>query len=472
MGSLKSSPSPQFAGESDLEMSKKGEVEGDEEMIMENNNNNKDVEEGDDVVISIEKMIMELPSVNPNSSLYKVPKGHIKTNETMYTPRFISIGPFHHGQPELMAAEQYKLWALKTYLCRAKMGVKEAMSLACSWEEKARSCYGHPIDMNKQNFAKMMLLDGCFILEFLNITNDLYIEDDEKWIDDGSLIYRILYDVERDLTIYENQLPFFVLQQLYDLLPFPPENDDPAVHFMECMSKLFIATTTGYSYHYNATTEVRHLVDLLKFYFIPSPDTDEYKKFKESEEESYLESPNLTKLCEAGVKVQKADEAKSMMDFSFKNGILKIPPTIIHNVFEIHIRNLIVSEIVSEDETYLFHYVALLDDLIDTEKDVSILVKEKIISNTSGCSDQQVAELINNLRLNAPTFPDKCYYYNHMSKELNDYCNKWWHRSMASLRRDYFNTPWASISFFAATFLLILTFLQTLFSTPFIFYNK
>lgn len=95
--------------EGDFEMDKKGKVGGDDEemIIMENNKR-----ERDNVVISIEQMLMELPLINPQSFMYKVPKLHYKVNETAYTPQLISIGPFHHGQPQLMTAQQYKSFEL------------------------------------------------------------------------------------------------------------------------------------------------------------------------------------------------------------------------------------------------------------------------------------------------------------------------------------------------------------------------
>ncbi|XP_038896405.1 UPF0481 protein At3g47200-like [Benincasa hispida] len=440
--------------------------------------------EGDHVTISIKKTLMELPPTNPESFLYKVPRLRRKMNETVYTPQFISIGPFHHGRPELMAVEQYKLRALKTYLARVNLKVEEAMSMTFSWEEKARSCYGHSIDMNKQDFAKMMLLDGCFILEFMNSTN--YMDsllskgDHEEWID-GVLLIGVMDDVERDLIIFENQLPFFVLQQLYELsFSSTKKSKDLTVNFMEWMAELFISTTSGYALPFKETTKVRHVVDLLRFYYIPSPETDEYNKFNDNEGIYSYQSPTITKLCETGIKVQRAMEADSMMDFSFKNGVLKIPPFRIHTNFEIQIRNLIVSEIfnVVEGKKYIFHYLLLLDDLIKTEKDVSILMKEKIIINETDGSAEQVLKLIHNLHLIAPSYRPQSYF-NNMSRDLDNYCEKRWQRSMASLRRsmaslkrDYFSTPWAFISFLAATFLLILSLLQTLFSAPSIFHKK
>ncbi|XP_050946902.1 UPF0481 protein At3g47200-like [Cucumis melo] len=322
--------------------------------------------------------------------------------------------------------------------------------------------------MNSEEFVKMMLLDGCFVLEFMNSTicrKRYWGQNEDDWMDD-TLLCGLLYDLKSDSTMFENQLPFFVRQKL-----FRQNEPPPSMNFMASMAHLFIATTGRYHLHCSEvdnTHKVRHLVDLLRFYYIPSsPDTEEYKNYKKTKRNKYINIPTITELCEAGVKLQRADETNSLMDFSFKNGLLKIPPFNIHINFEIQIRNLIVSEILhgGSDQKFIFYYLALLDDLINTEKDVSILVKKKIITNEIGGNDEQISELINNLRLNAPTFSPK-YYYSNMSKDLNEYCNKWWHRSMAPLRRDYFNTPWASISFVAATVLLLLTLLQTLFSAP------
>ncbi|KGN44649.1 UPF0481 protein At3g47200 [Cucumis sativus] len=458
------------------------EIEGhDDQEMMENYKKAgfEDQEENndDDVVVSIEKMFMKLPPINPKCFIYQVPELHRKMNDIAYTPQLISIGPLHHGQQQYKAAEQYKVYALKRYLSRINMTVGEAMDIAGRWEETARNCYANPIDMNREEFVKMMLLDSCFILEFMNSTVcrlRYWGQNEDHWMND-TLLCGLLFGLKRDLSMFENQLPFFPLQELF-YLSFNRQNvtNPPSpIIFLTSMAHLFIATTGGYQLRCNVlddTHKVRHLVDLLRFYYIPSPDTEEYKSY-EAEKSSYINTPTISELCEAGVQIQRADDAKSLLDFNFKDGVLKIPPFNIHIEFEIQIRNLIVSEIFhdTDDSKFIFDYIALLDDLINTEKDVSILVKEKILTNEIGGSDEPVYKLINDLRLNAPTFP-LAYYYSNMSKDLNEHCRKWWNRSLASLRRDYFNNPWASISFVAATVLLILTLLQTLFSAPAFFH--
>ncbi|XP_022131633.1 UPF0481 protein At3g47200-like [Momordica charantia] len=265
----------------------------------------------------------------------------------------------------------------------------------------------------------------------------------------------------------ENQLPFFVLQALFDLLPPHTMKDD--ISFVQLtgnfLSKGLIG---GYELpdDVSSTGEVKHLVDLLSFYYVPSADTEEDSQNSEIENREFLLPPTITQLSEAGVKVKKEIGAKSLMDISFKNGVLQIPPFEIHDDFEIYVRNLMAFEQYrvqgSAGERYVAHYIEFLDGLISTEKDVALLVKEEIIINHIGGSDKEVSELFNNL-CKYTHIPDDFYYYG-TSKNLHDHCKKWWHRSKATLRRDYFNSPWASISVVAATFLILLALLQTIFT--------
>ncbi|GKV50148.1 hypothetical protein SLEP1_g56861 [Rubroshorea leprosula] len=48
-------------------------------------------------------------------------------------------------------------------------------------------------------------------------------------------------------------------------------------------------------------------------------------------------------------------------------------------------------------------------------------------------------------------------FYARLCHDVNEHYNALWNRRMASLRHNYFNTPWAFISFLAAAFLLQLS---------------
>ena len=96
------------------------------------------------------------------------------------------------------------------------------------------------------------------------------------------------------------------------------------------------------------------------------------------------------------------------------------------------------------------------------KKDVSLLVKVEVINNSIGGSDKEISDLFNNLcKFVTVSYPSP---YTKIRNDLSEHCDEWWNRAKASCKHNYFNTPWAIISFFGATLLLILTILQTIFS--------
>jgi hypothetical protein len=105
-------------------------------------------------------------------------------------------------------------------------------------------------------------------------------------------------------------------------------------------------------------------------------------------------------------------------------------------------------------------YAILLDKLINTAKGADILCKAEIIDNLLS-TPEDVAQLFNKLCHNLLV---KKYYHESARMDVNRYCQRRWPRWRAALVRNYFNTPWSVLSTMAAVILLILTFLQTLYT--------
>ncbi|KAK7825096.1 hypothetical protein CFP56_033725 [Quercus suber] len=97
-------------------------------------------------------------------------------------------------------------------------------------------------------------------------------------------------------------------------------------------------------------------------------------------------------------------------------------------------------------------YAILLDNLINTAKDMDILCENKVIDNWLNPDD--AVPFFNKLYYNAHL--KKEIYYQKLCKDVNEYCNRRWLRW-----RNYFNTPWAIFSTTAVAILLIHSFLQT-----------
>lgn len=111
--------------------------------------------------------------------------------------------------------------------------------------------------------------------------------------------------------------------------------------------------------------------------------------------------PELLTLFLQGVlfKRQKKEyEQIHIMDISFEDGVLTIPPFRIDDNFEAFARNLMAFEhfpMVNTEKKneehfnkYAIQHFAFLDGLISTEKDVSLLMKVGIIINNIDDSDR------------------------------------------------------------------------------------
>ena len=413
------------------------------------------------IVISIEKMLEQLPSVNADCSIYQVSKQLREMNNSAYTPQLISIGPFHHrSRNDLIATEQYKLQGLTNFLHRLDnkmISLEFLVKTTQTLMKEVRNCYAEPVKMSDEDFVKMMLVDGCFIVEFLILYYEQYDPSAFSKIQNNVDLsfYKRIPHIYIDLIKLENQIPFFLLQHLFDLVP---QNYAPSSFIR--LTYVFLQCGLIYNYSLSDASSIKpkHFVDFLSFFFVLPTMPPRHN----INDKNFIIPPSITELCEAGVTIKKAKNAKHIMDITFKNGVFEIPTLYIDDYFETMMRNLIAFENLSMENYRCIQYVSLLDSLICTEKDVSLLVKAEIIINDIGGNDKEVSELFNNL--GKFVIVSNCYHFNDISNALHRHCNRRWNKAKASLKHNYFNTPWAIVSFFAATLLIVLTLLQTIFS--------
>ncbi|KAF8685323.1 hypothetical protein HU200_044026 [Digitaria exilis] len=193
------------------------------------------------------------------------------TGTNIATPLAVAIGPYHHDMPELRAMEEAKRAALEE-LCRV---VNEPLRAI---EEKifpvaltARRYYAddytldgdqygfgrgsigvqivrhsmdgggggaryiHPNnDHHDWKFARMMLLDGCFLLQFMvsmcsDNPNDPLMSRHE--------VHTCVDAIARDVMLLENQIPWVVLETLTKLRPDPGV---PVDRFLARMASAFV----------------------------------------------------------------------------------------------------------------------------------------------------------------------------------------------------------------------------------------
>ncbi|KAG5250006.1 UPF0481 protein [Salix suchowensis] len=380
--------------------------------------------------------------------IYRVPTQLRRLNEEAYTPRVVSIGPLHHGKENLKAMEDHKIMYLQQFLERSKVSVEDLINVVRDNETELRDCYAETIDLSREDFATMILLDAVFIIMVLLLNSSDKRESHECGSGD-QIFFRPfkIDDVVFDMSLLENQLPFFFLKKLFELYP-------TNYTIMELTFKLLKGSWVKKdNWEKINFSGVLHFVDLLRKCQQP---TEQHPPPKNP---TLSGAPTATELHQSGVKF-KNPERNSLFDITFSNGILEIPQLDIHDSTECLFRNLQAFEQchhISED-TFVSDYITFISCLVRAPNDVEVLVRNENLKNMLN-SDEAVSNLLCNLdKENAVS--ENSFLWG-VCKDLNSHCRKRRHKWMANLKQDYFKNPWTAISVAAAAFLLILTVIQT-----------
>ncbi|XP_062173286.1 UPF0481 protein At3g47200-like [Alnus glutinosa] len=415
------------------------------------------------------------PAEWPECCIYRVPKRLRKVKKESYTPQLVSIGPFHHRGNELKDTnmKMHKLRYLMAFSDRTGKSQEDLRKIIKENEVKIRHCYSEDCRLNSKDFVKMILLDAIFIIElFLRIDenheNDYIVK--KPWLEIG---------IRRDLLLLENQLPFFILEKLY---MFAKNDSSSCNHYEEGkqveehkkdlmkqdapfvkLSRNYFGRQYDIKKQSAVGEEVNHFIDLLRYFFCSVPDQLNHG-------ENLRDLNCATKLDEAGLKFKPVKE-RCLLDITFSGNdclkhcpcfnlswllaclpclkcfphlermqcILEIPPLKIFDNTECLLRNLMALEQCHYPlKAYICNYVLLLDQLIDTEKDVDLLVEKKVIANNIG-SNAAVMTLINRLCLDI-VVDGSCY--SSLCREITSYLDNPWNNTMGTMKSVYFRDFW------------------------------
>ncbi|TXG62538.1 hypothetical protein EZV62_009532 [Acer yangbiense] len=390
--------------------------------------------------------------------IYRVPQYLRKVNEEAYTPKLISIGPLHyHCREELMGMETQK----RRY--RVKFGERVGISkfrelekYISDQEQHIRDHYAVSSTLECSEYITMILNDAVFIIELFMRNNHRV---DDFLLDKSQLKTHIMLD----LLLLENQIPFFVLNDLY-LSAFPSRSDEYPSFFTLC--KNFFSCMGMFNWTFSEEPQVKHFTDFLRHAVVVQVQPTAQPPNGETPD-----LPNATKLNESGLQFKgikgkgkylldiNLDKRKSRIPLIwFDETELEIPFIEIYDDTECLFRNLMALEVFHyPTQTYVCNYADLMGYLIDTAKDVDLLVEKKIIGNFVGDSEA-IAKMFNTICSRITPSPS-CY--NTIATDMTEHYNNRWNHLKATLRSVYFTNLWTGTATVAAVVLLILTVIQT-----------
>ncbi|MQM06104.1 hypothetical protein Taro_038926 [Colocasia esculenta] len=418
-----------------------------------------------------------------------------------YEPKLVCIGPLHRDNKSLQPMEQIKLSYLNDLIGRHednKLGnyIEEIRK----WEPQARKQYAEEIGSTPDELVKMLVLDGCFIIEY-------FVKRIFKQTKQTAQLAGVRWGfsrLRRDLMLLENQIPFFVLVHLFQRskIPFKGTREEPLT-LME-ITLAFLGVDLKRMELINVD-QVRHLLHLHHICLDPKSIPDEPAAhctyiqvasypFKvayilisaivfgvlyillihklprcccfpctEEEEEVPRDISCATELHNSGIKFRKKEKVSSYLKVSFVEGTLEIPFLRVQESTSSELRNFIALEqCCPKVGSHFTSFAVLMDNIINTEGDVAILRKRGIIESKLGCDDE-VAKMFN--KLCKGTHLDYKNHYNAgLFKQVKEYSEVPHHKWRASLRATHLRSPWSTLSFVAGILIFGLAITQAYFT--------
>ncbi|KAJ6758149.1 hypothetical protein OIU74_027274 [Salix koriyanagi] len=333
-----------------------------------------------------------------NWTIWKVPHSLRAVNDDAYNPHIISIGPLRRGERKLQSMEVHKLYYMRSLLQRtpdSKETLESSAEAIEQFEEMIRACYAEPIDMGRSELAETLLVDGCFMLElFIRYSkDDLRVQDDPLFYSSWMIL-----TLQRDLSLLENQIPFFVLEKLYSLLV----ESSTIGQSLPSLPELALGFFKSILYLNNENFRILrrpypHLLDLIHNCYLPA--------------------------ATAKVVYSKSHHCSSTIQQFHSSKI-----------------SLLTSNFHEGTPQYITSYFALMSRLVYDRRDAEFLESKGIIENDmSGWKDVSVL------------FNDMCkqvvvqdFYYEELCQHLNSNFRTQWALYMATLKKDLFQKSMGS----------------------------
>ncbi|KAM0881521.1 hypothetical protein ACQ4PT_032897 [Festuca glaucescens] len=354
--------------------------------------------------------------------IYRVP-ARIKNLEAgphVYKPHTVSIGPFHHGDPELVPMEGHKHRALQHVARRAG---KTAGDFIAAMEEVAEQLESAYMDLGddwrgdkRGCFLQVMVTDGCFLLEIMRTAAGENVQDyavNDPVFGPHGQQYTVPC-IREDMHKVENQLPLLVLKRIVDV-----ESKKKSVNEVNMMVLEFMSSSSG-SFSTKAADQVLglHPLDICR----QSKLFDSYMEVlppssTPGSNDGVSSRFSAVKLYKAGIKFARSNPCiLEEIEFDSRRGLLTMPYLEVDDTTEHMLLNMMAFEYLHVTATYgVTRYVLFMEEIIKSAKDVKRLRKEGMVRNNVG-PDEEVARMFNRLTKNVIDDP-----LHNVLQQMDDY---------------------------------------------------
>ncbi|XP_058745711.1 uncharacterized protein LOC131618523 [Vicia villosa] len=330
---------------------------------------------------------------------------------------------------------------------------------------------------NDNDLAWILFVDGCSMIYFMENLDKHSPKDLNLKLDQLMFIWR-------DALLLENQLPNKMLEILCK------EKGVDLTFLYNNYGSMGAFKRLGIVVLQVDNPKFFHILDYYRSVYLSSnivhniEGQDQMETQAGGNEQEFVNNWNTYKsirdLKTVGIRVVQNETDKwRWSNISFKSkwfgGELRLPVFLFNDVTPYLFRNLIAYEMCS-DVHYDYEccsFFSFMDSLVDNAEDVKELRSAGVFQNLLG-SDEELAKLFNDLGDDLPTKMFCHVFYTNavtyskkyilIKRQIEKHYTNKWKTWFAQAYNTHFNTPWAMIGFLAASFALILTFIQTWFA--------
>ncbi|XP_068649065.1 UPF0481 protein At3g47200-like [Aristolochia californica] len=441
-----------------------------------------------DWVIEITESLKTLPQpvveaqIWAKQSIYQVPR-HIKGDyPKQFEPQVVSIGPYHHGAEHLKPMEEHKQRALRRFLKFHRKPFDLYVNALNPLVSELKNAYGQlDVTWDDIKFLKLMIVDGCFMLEILRPPTGKYADNDPVF--GISRRSTIMSDLKRDLMMIENQLPFLVLKKLLEVATSTLQKDEDIADL--------ILTTILEPHLVNNLPHVSlgnalHVLDVVRKRMLggaaPGLPTqqrpsrrlrltkDLFPCFRGSNPTSHTKHVTLPalELKRAGINLQKGPNS-CLKHLQLRNGVLHLPLLLIdRNSFSMFLNFMAFERHHDGAGDFVDSYLCFMTGLINSEDDGRFLLSIGAIEIAVG-SERDVTGIFGDLSQYV-TMNKSSWSYG-VQQQLNEQYEINLRNRRTMLRKlllhtkqKFFVSPWPAISVLVGTVLLAAQVIQTVMS--------
>ncbi|KAH6758070.1 hypothetical protein C2S52_023081 [Perilla frutescens var. hirtella] len=444
--------------------------------------------------------------------LHRVPPRLREKNEQAYDPSIVSLGPYHHGQPQCREFEELKD-DLVDIMLKADHRRHLFRTDILARIEDIRHFYGglSRDEYDDEALAEMMLRDACVVLYFVEITaaNE---EGEENRMEKAMFLIERLgafqwYLVAIDVNKLENQIPWWLIKSLIKSTYDGDKKEEGEALMLRFLSLLTSGDLTKLKqlpwYLVRDEYFPLHLLEAIRITSLVNPEDLNINNLRDLNrhglQNAVIANANETeattsKCCKwwrrksyaaAGGSFQfhqpgkrpfrSVTELKAkgihfkpssdfLVDIRFDSyyffGVLHLPVLGISKDDRITFLNMVALEMSPGTpcpDRMVTSYLALMKSMIGDSKDVKALQEKGIIVSFVGESEEVVRIF---KEIDSYGF-ENFEVFDVIKMRINEHCNSKAKTWIAELINTKFHSPWTTIALFAAAFLLCLTFLQT-----------